>query len=270
MSRVSSLVFGTVALATVAIAGCKVEVTTKHRFREDSVVREDTTDWGGGPIKIDIDGVGAAINGGVKVVSDPKVTKVKATARMLAMAYSDEKENADLSIAEAKNTFTVAADGTGVLVSCDHGGAHGSSERGLSGCELVDIVVPAGTADKPLLLEVLSGNGTMTLQLPNTTIKNLGANSNGGDIEADVPATQGGNISLVAEKADNISVKLPSSWTADEVILQADADKIHLGPYTDVKSGAGAGGRGNAGIGLASLKLTSKEFAGSTGEITLR
>ena len=80
----------------------------------------------------------------------------------------------------------------------------------------------------------------------------------------------GANISLVGEQGDDISVKLPSDFAADEVILQADADKITLGPFTDIKEGAGAGGRGQAGSGLASLKLTSKEFAGSTGEITLR
>jgi hypothetical protein len=267
MSRVSSLVFGTVALATVAIAGCKVEVTTKTRFTETNVVREATTDWGGGLINIRIEGVGAAVNGGVRVTSDPNITKVKATARMLAMAYSDEKPSADLSIAEAKNTFTVTSDGTGVNVTCDHGGSHGSSEAGMSGCELVEILVPAGDATEPLDLKVLSGNGTMTLQLANATIKTVGANSNGGAIDASLPATQGGSIALVAEKADNISVDLPDSFAADEVILQADADKVDLGPFTDIQT---PGGRGQQGSGLASLKLTSKDFAGSTGKITLR
>jgi hypothetical protein len=83
---------------------------------------------------------------------------------------------------------------------------------------------------------------------------------------------RGGNVSLVALGRDDITVDLPDNWTADEVILQADADKIHLGPFTDVKNGAGAGGRGNAGTGLGSLKLTSKPFSetSGTGEITLR
>ena len=76
-------------------------------------------------------------------------------------------------------------------------------------------------------------------------------------------------ILFVAEKADDITVTMPASWAADEVILQADADKIQ-NAFSDAKLGAGAGGRGEPGTGLASLKLTSKEFAGSTGTITLR
>ena len=110
----------------------------------------------------------------------------------------------------------------------------------------------------------------MLASATSAVVSNIGANSNGGDTNADLPATKGANISLVSEKADDIAAKLPAEFAADEVILQADADKIALGPFTDIKEGAGAGGRGTAGTGLASLKLTSKEFAGSTGQITLR
>lgn len=272
MSRVSSLVFGTVAVGIVAsVMGCKVEasVKTKTRFVETNVVREDTADWDGSPIEIKIQGVGVSLNGGVSVTADPNATKVKATARMLAMAFADEKENADLSIAEAQNTFTLTNSGSGINVSCGHGSSHGSSNGGESGCELVEIVVPAGSAEKKLDLKVLSGNGTLTLQLSGATLSNLGTNSNGGLTNADLPATQGATISLVSE-SDDIAAKLPADFAADEIILQADADKIELGPFTDIKNGAGAGGRGTAGTGLASLKITAKEFAGSTGTITLR
>lgn len=273
MSRVSSLVFGTVAVGIVAsVMGCQVQasVKTKTRYVENKVEREDTADWDGSPIEIDIQGVGFAVNGGVTVTADPNATKVKATARMLATALPEEKENADLSIAEAKNTFTLSNSGSGITVFCGHGGSHGSSNGGESGCEFVDVVVPAGSADKKLVLVAKSGNGTLKLQLAAATLGNLGANSNGGDINADLPATQGASISLVSPKADDIEVKLPADFAADEVILQADADKIELGPFTDIKEGAGAGGRGQAGTGLASLKLTSDDFAGSTGKITLR
>lgn len=273
MSRVSSLVFGTVAVGIVAsVMGCQVQasVKTETRYVEQNVVREDTADWDGGPISIRIEGVGIALNGGVTVTADPNATKVKATARMLAMALPEEKENADLSIAEAKNTFTLTNSGGEISVLCDHGGSHGSSSAGKSGCEFVEVVVPAGSADKKLVLEARSGNGTLTLHLSAATLGNLGANTSSGDINADLPATQGASISLVSKKSDDIAVKLPADFAADEVILQADADKIELGPFTDIKEGAGAGGRGQAGTGLASLKLTSMDYAGSTGKITLR
>lgn len=272
MSRVSSLVFGTVAVGIVAsVMGCQVEasIKTKTRYVENNVVREDTADWDGNPISIKIEGVGVSLNGGVTVTADPNATKVRATARMLAMAFAEEKANADLSITEAKNTFTLTNSGSGINVSCAHGGSHGSSNGGESGCELVEIVVPAGSADKKLDLKVLSGSGTLTLQLSAATLGTLGANSNGGTTNADLPATQGATISLVSE-SDDVIAKLPSDFAADEVILQADADKIDLGPFSDIKNGAGAGGRGVAGAGLASLKITAKEFAGSTGTITLR
>lgn len=274
MSRVSSLVFGTVVVGMMAsVTACQVQasIKTKTRYVEPNVVKEDTAPWDGKkPITIKIEGVGLSVNGGVSVISDPNVTNVKATARMLAMAFAEEKQNADLSIAEAKDTFSLTNDGSGITVSCGHGGSHGSSNGGESGCEHVEVVVPAGTTDNPLELTVLSGNGTLALRLSNATIKNLGTNS-GGDTDAQLPATKGASISLVSENADDIAVNLPSDFAADEVILQAAADKIQLGPFTDIKNGAGAGGRGTAGTGLVSLKLTSKEFAGSgsTGTITL-
>jgi hypothetical protein len=268
---VSRIAFATVVAAIAASAvGCQVQasVRTKTRFVEPNVLKEDTADWTGQPIKIQIEGVGVAVNGGINVEAVPGETKVKANARFLAMAFEDDKPNADQSIAEAKNTFTISNTPSEIVISCGHGGTHGSSNGGESGCELVNITIPAGAADKPLELTVLGGNGEMTLKLSGATIKNVGAN-NSGDIQAEIPVTKGANVSLVAEKAEDITVTLPSNWAADEVILQADADKI-VNPFSDAKLGPGAGGRGEPGTGLASLKLTSKEFAGSTGTVTLR
>jgi hypothetical protein len=273
MSRVSSVVLGTVLLGiVVAASGCQVQasIKTKNRFVEPNVVQEDTEEWTGQPIKIDIQGVGVSINGGVNVTAVQGLTKVKATSRMLAMAFSEEKPNADQSILDAKATFKITNSASGITVACGHGGSHGSSNAGESGCELVEIQVPAGDGTTPLDVTVLSGNGTVNIQLSNAVLKNVGVNSNGGDISAEIAATQGANVSFVSEKSDDIAVGLPSDFAADEIVLQADADQINLGPFTDAKNGAGAGGRGTAGTGLASLKVTSKEFAGSTGSITLR
>lgn len=276
MSRVSTVVLGTVACAIVAtVAGCQASLTvkTKNRFVEPDVVQEDSADWTGAngqTINIQIEGVGVSVNGGVSVTSDPSITKVKATARMLAMAFTEEKSNADQSIVEAKQTFTISHTDSAITVSCGHGQTHGSSNGGDSGCEFIDVRVPAGNANAPLRLsKVLSGNGTVTLQLSNATLAELGVNSNGGNITSDLPATEGGNYSLVSEKADDITVKLPADFSADNIILQADADKIDLGPFSDIQNGDGKGGRGTKGQGLASLKVTSKDFAGETGHIAL-
>ena len=271
---VSRVLFGTALVAVMGgLSGCQVDVSakTKTRFVEPNVVRgDDSPDWAGQPIKIDIAGVGFAQNGGVRVTADPNATKVRAVARMLAMAFDEEKANADQSIVEAKSTFTVTSSASGVTVACGHGQSHGSSAAGESGCELVEITIPVGSLDSPLLLEVLGGNGDMTVQLRSAVLKNFGLNNNGsGDTSVEIPASLGANVSLVSEKSGDIAVTLPQGWSADEVILQADEDKIE-NPFTDAKLGVGAGGRGTPGAGLASLKVTSKSFAGSTGTITLR
>jgi hypothetical protein len=270
---VSRIAFGTVIAAIVASAtGCQAQVSikTKTRYVEPNIVKEDTTEWAGQPITIKIEGVGVAVNGGVEVTADPNATKVSANARFLAMAFDDGKADADQSITEAKSTFTIDSSASGITLSCGHGGTHGSSNGGDSGCELVKIVIPGGSAQKPLDLTVLGGNGDIKLQLRGATIKNVGVNNNGsGATSAEIPSTKGANVSLVANKSGDIAVTLPPDWAADEVILQADADKIRNG-FPDAKIGEGKGGRGTPGTGLASLKVTSKEFAGSTGTITLQ
>ncbi len=264
MSRVSTLVLGTVALAVVAtVSGCRVSVETKNRFIEPNVVKEDSADWAGQPIEIKIEGVGLAQNGGVTVTSNPNTKRVKATARMLAQAFTEEKSNADQSIVEAKETFQITNTSGLITVSCGHGSSHGSSNGGESGCELIEIEVPAGDATNPLQLpKVLSGNGTLRLSLSNATLTNLGANAAIGDINADLPATQGGTISLVSEGPGDTEVGLPRDFSADEVIIQDDSNEIELGPFSDIKNGASAGGRGTAGTGLKSLKITSKGLGG--------
>ena len=271
MSRVSSLVVAVVGLGIAAsVTGCQAEASIKTKTRyTTTVAKEDSAAWKGQAILIDVAGVGIAVNGGVSVTADPNATKVTATARLLAQAFSEEKSNADLSLEEVKNSFILTSDGDAIPLVCGHGGTHGSSKSGESGCEKVDIVVPPGSAQMPLDLKVLSGNGEVTLQLANATLKSLGTNAHG-TTKADVPATQGATISMVAPEADDFTIGLPVNFAADEIILQADEDKISLGPFADAKIGEGAGGRGEPGAGLRLLKITSEKFAGSTGQITLR
>lgn len=269
--RVSSIAVGFIAAGIVfGASGCRVSVETKQRFvldSGDSTQKADTQDWNGEPIDIQIQGVGISVNGGVKVIADASATKVTASARFLAMAF--EKPDADASIAEVASSFVLSRDNGTIKVVCDHGQTHGSSDSGSSGCEYVEVHVPTGGAGQLLSVNTLSGNGTLTLQLSTAVISSITGNSNGGEIVADLPATEGGTISLVSEK-DDITANLPSNFAADEVILAADPASIDLGPFTDIKNGNGAGGRGTAGTGLKLLHLTSKEFAGSTGKITLQ
>jgi hypothetical protein len=270
----SRVVFGTIvcALFATAVAGCQVQasVKTKTRYVEPNITQTDTADWAGQDINIKIEGVGVSVNGGVRVVADASVTKVTATARFLAMAFEDEKSNADQSIVEAKGTFTITNTASAITVSCGHGGAHGSSNAGESGCELVEIRIPAGDAQKGLAVTVAGGNGDVNVNLASATIKNVGVNNNGsGSTDVQIPSTVGANVSLVSNKSGDINVSLPASWAADKVTLQADSDKI-ANAFSDLTKYDGTSGRGTAGTGLAALTVTSKEFAGSTGKITLK
>ena len=265
---VSRVVFGCiVAVFGLSAAGCEVSVKTKTRFVGDTAIVKSAP-WNGGAIKVDVAGVGVAVGGGVTVNVDPSATSVTANARMVALAF--EKADADASIADAEKTVNVSADSSGTInVVCGHGGTHGGSDSGSSGCELVTITIPAGAATKLLDLEVLSGNGDQNLNLGNAFIKNLGTNQGGsGNIIASLPATPGGNLSLVSEQAGDITVTMASGWSADQVVINADADKIEND--SGAKLGAGAGGQGTKGAGLVALTLTSKSFAGSSGKVTLR
>jgi len=268
MSRVRpiSLLLGGVVALVAFTAGCRVTVETKNRFVEENVVA-DKADWQGETIEVKIDGVAISLNGGVDVEAVQGGTTVEASARMLAMAFAAEKSNADQSIIEAKATFKITKNGNTITVNCNHGGKHGSSESGESGCEKVVVKVPAGSDTQKLRLSVLSGNGAMNLRLSGATIENLGTNA-GGDTDAILPGSVGGNISLVAEKSDDIVAHLPETFAADEIVLQADAGKI-FNDFADAQITSGAGGRGTKGTGLAALKLTSKTFAGSTGTVRL-
>src|SRR5688572_32811387 len=130
---------------------------SQTRFVEDGVPAEPVT-WAGEPIEIKIDGVGISVNGGVDVVAEQGRTEVDATARLLAMAVSSEKLNADLTIKEVKDTFKITKAGSTITVACGHGLSHGTSSAGESGCEKVTVRIPAGGDTQPLSLTVLSGN----------------------------------------------------------------------------------------------------------------
>src|SRR4051794_33757781 len=113
--RVANFVVSAVAFGVLAcVSGCQVSAETKTRFTVtsgDDTVREDANAWTGEAIDIEIQGVGLAVNGGVKVIADPAATKVSATARFLAMAT--EKDDADQSIADVVPTYTLTHSGTG-------------------------------------------------------------------------------------------------------------------------------------------------------------
>jgi hypothetical protein len=267
MSRVSTLVISAVAVSCFAI-GCRasLDVETKTRYVEENVTREAEADWAGEDIVIKDDAVGISVNGGLTIVADPGATKVTATSRMLAMAFSEDKALADQSIAEAKDTFKISTSNGVTTVECHHGGSHGSSDSGSSGCELLEVHVPAGSATQPLNLNGQSGNGTLKVSASGAFLGTLQVTSNGGDVDVTADANQGSTITASSEKADDVTLHVPADFAADSITLNADAQSIDTSAFADVKSGSG---RGTAGEGAKAITLTSREFAGSTGKVIL-
>lgn len=274
MSRVAKVVLlGGLVLGVVS--GCTVQasVKTKTRFTEDNVApsSDNQADWAGEKIVINNSSAGVLVNGDTVVRVDPSAKRVTATAKLVALANDDDKTSADATLVDLKTTFKIEKAGDVINVVCGHGKSVGSSNSGESGCNNITITIPAGNSTDALALDVLSGNGPVNIDISSATLANLGVNGKG-DITVRAPTTQGANISVVAEQADDVNLLLPSSFAADEVYFVADADQI-VNNVSDLQltdaEGGKKGSRGTAGTGAKSVKLTSKPFAGSSGQVIL-
>lgn len=232
----------------------------KVRFSEEAVVREDSADWDGTPIEIEVDGVAVSVNGGVSVIASESTKRVKATARFVALAAESAKADADASLEEAKATFAISRRGSALVIACRHGGSHGSSDDRDSGCEQLTVEVPAGSRSSPLQLKLSTKTGLDELDLTAATLRAVDV-THDGDISAKLAATKGASVTMTAARAHDLTVTLPDGWAADSV--QLSADKLE----SAVTSGQP---HGTPGVGLALLKLTSEPLAGVAGTITLQ
>ncbi|MBX3233508.1 MAG: hypothetical protein KIT84_38060 [Labilithrix sp.] len=273
---IRSVVFGSLVVGILAsVAGCRVTVETKNRYTETNVLRTDTADWVGQPILIQIPAPGVIVNGGVNVetAQDPNVTKVSANARILATAFAEAESDARATLETVKTGFVITNTPTLITIRCAQGQTVGGSNGGESGCELTNIIVPQGTADKPLDLQIETTNGDLKVNALTGRLKRLAGNSENGDITVQVGPSQnsiGADISFVGLKGGDVTLDVPQDFAADNVFLVADADKRNASAFPDITALDGTVGRGAAGTGFKSIKLTSNEFAGSSGVVTLQ
>jgi hypothetical protein len=279
MSRVAKgVLLGGLVLGIVASTGCSVQgqvtAKSKTRFTESNVgpSSEPSEPWAGEKIVVRDESVGVVTGTALTINVDPSATKVTATAQLVASAANDEEANAKLSIVDAKATFKIVKEGDVWNVVCGHGASHGTSNGGESGCNNLVVTIPAGSDAQKIALDALCGNGDINIDVSAATLENLGVNGKNSDITVRAPTTKGANISVVGEENADVTVLLPSSFAADKIELFADPDKIvnNVGDLqlTDTTGGK-TGSRGTAGEGAASVRLTSKEFAGSTNTVTL-
>lgn len=239
-------------LALTAACSVSVSAKTQTKFTYPDETRTDTAAWTGQAIKISNDGVNPNINGDLQVVSDGTNT-VSATGGIVAYADDTDKASADLTAADAIQSFTLTNDGSTITIHCGHGNAHGSAGAAGSGCLHLTVHLPTGTSAQALNVTVESGNGPVDISGP--IVGTLNVNSTGsGDVNAALTPGVGSANQIVG--GDAVTVALPADFAADLVQLDSAADPkaIDSSAFPDVVNGQG---RGQKGAGAASIKVGS-------------
>lgn len=264
----------TVALSALSVlgfaalvSGCTVTVKTQtHYVNNPDTTVTGATDWNGEAISINNDSPDAVFNGGMRIVGDSSATKISVKARVIAWADDTDKASADKSIADVIKTVKVELSGTTWNVACGHGSAYGSSSSGKSGCEYLEVHVPTGSATKPHKITASNSNGDINVSgiYGGATVTSKGP----GDVVADITPTAGASIVLKSEKADNVTLTLPSDFKAKTVTLTPAGKGTVSNDFSDVQSGSGR----NAQDADAAEAITvqSLEFAGADGNVALK
>jgi hypothetical protein len=230
-SRASRALFGAVGVGVVLVAapGCRIEAHTQTQFEDSSQpAKTSTKDWDGEAITIQNDGINPLSGlGGVEVKISSTATKITAEATFAAQADDDKKSDADASIRDAIQTLVISETANGFDIRCGHGGAHGTSNVAASGCKILRVTIPAGTATKPLNLTVGNGNGSIRVGLANAGdvpfVNTLLVDNNGlGEVDIRARPVKGANLTITGER--EVRVTLPSDFSAEKVTLTVDED----------------------------------------------
>lgn len=224
--RSSSLaLFGSALLVAASASGCRIEAHTQTQF-EDSTQPAKTSvmDWTGQPIKITNGGVNPLSgNGGVEVTMAANTTKITVTAIFAAHADDDKKADADATIKDALATLVISESANGFNIACGHGNAHGTSNVAGSGCKLLRVTIPAGSATQPLDLTVGGGNGDIKVAQSGDTpvVKNLLVDNNGvGNVFVKTDTVPDAVLDIRGENA--LTVSLPSDFSTKAVAFTVD------------------------------------------------
>lgn len=260
-----------VALAALASAGglattstgCRTQTLAAHgNFVEDGVQR--AADGGWDAERVEIDNLGVTPTGGLALAAND-TDHVSATARMLAMADTTDKQSADLAIVDATNGFVIATTSGVTTVRCGHGRTFGTALGDQAGCDALDVSVPKGTAEKRLAVVARSGNGKVVVAFDGAVLGELDLHASHGTVDVTTSTTQGSTITIVSETGDDVTVRLPGAFSADTIVLETAAGKVDTSAFPDLQLGKG---RGEAGKGAKSITVRSVAAAAS-GRIVL-
>jgi hypothetical protein len=211
----------------LALAACKAQVVdARSNFVEDGVEKSAEL-WTGERIEVDNAGVTPA--GGL-ALTVTATDRVHATARMLAVAATEDKPAADRAIVAAKDQFTVTTTAGVTNVRC--------ASQNEAGCDALDVTVPKGTPEKPLAVVGRSGNGKVGVSFDGAVLGELDLHASHGVIDVSTPATKGATITIVSETNDEITLRLPADFAADSIVLDAPAGMIDTAAFPDLAAGA--------------------------------
>lgn len=256
-------VIGVVALSACSVTadGNSVTFKTVPEFVDRTQApKTSTADWDGEEIAITNAGVNPLTGeGGIAITVDASATKITASADFAARA--DVEADAKLSIQDAIATFTLTEGGK-FSISCGHGKDHGTSKVAASGCKLLKVTIPAGTAQKPVKLNISSGQGGVRFSSA-VTASSVLVNENGlGDIDIKVTPVAG---AVINAKGDNkVSVAVPADFSAQTVTLKVAEDdatkaaaRIITSDFAGMESGKSYPTSGATANAAASISLES-------------
>ena len=159
----------------------------RSRFVEDGVNMAALADWDGERIKIDTEGVSPS--GGL-ALSAGDTSRVSSVARMLAVADTFDKPNADRAILAATKSYTIATSAGVTTVTCGHGETFASAAGTDSGCDALDVSVPLGTSSKRISVDARSGNGKVVVSMDRAEVAELTLTASHGIIDVTTAITQ--------------------------------------------------------------------------------
>lgn len=258
-----ALLFALVPLAALAVACKGQSLSDRSNFVEDGVQQVADAAWTGE--RIEIDNLGVTAGGGL-AVSATDTDRVVATARMLAVADTTDKSNADLAVVAATQSFVISTTAGVTSVRCGHGTPFGSVAAADSGCDALDVSVPAGKPDKRIAVAARSGNGKVSVAFDGAQLAELTVSASNGTIDAKTATTQGASITIVSETGDDVTLRLPADFQADAIALDAPADKIDTSAFPDLQPGKG---RGQVGLGAKLISVRTVAPGGASGRIVL-
>ncbi|MDB4944086.1 MAG: hypothetical protein JWP97_3620 [Labilithrix sp.] len=280
--RSSSLLVVGLASAVVALAsGCRVEAHSQTAFEVPATPVTYAGTWTGQPITIENAGINPlGGTGGVEVKVDPAATTIKAEATLSALADDDKEPDARASLDDVAQTLQITESGGVLSVTCGHGQAHGTSGVAGSGCKILRVTIPAGSAVTAHRLTVGNGMGDVRIGLAEAGtypyVQSLAVNNNGlGDVNVRVsPVDNAGVLALKGGGA--LAVALPSSFSAQKVTFIVDEDdqeaaraRIVASGFAGMQSGLPYPATGASATAAQELTVTSTgPFASDTITVT--